>query len=253
MTLTSLARKRGRDGAGKGEESYRKHFLISHILLPQVAILSMKLGRGGLIVDMHAGDGEGVETPQQDCFGVDISDGTAAMAVQAAWKWGASVVLCETKPVLRKKLKAHFRGATILTTHNKIPTVIQINTYPWVVVLNDPNGHSRHGLDVLAYISRASRVSDFIICVNEGSLKRHLGVRDNVDDVGHKNGAMLKGCVEKRDQYAWMMDRDEWKVLLRKKHGASARFLCGKGAYKGRVMLFSNFVGNISSGMFEQW
>lgn len=253
MSLSAAPRRREKDGAGKGEESYRKHFLIRHILGPQIAILAMKFGRGGLIIDMHAGDGEGVETPQMDCFGIDLSNGTAEMAVQLAKKWDANVVLCESKQEKRKKLMEIFPGIPILTTHNRIPKEVRIDEYPWVVVLNDPNGHSRHGLDVLDHISRANRISDFIVCVNERSLKRHLGHADGPDYGEHKNLPMLKGCREKCLKYEWMLDRDEWRVFLRKKHGASARFLCGKHAYVGRVMLFSNFVGNISRGMFDQW
>lgn len=254
MTLQSVTkRRRGKDGAGRGEQSHHKHHLIEKLLQPQIAILSMKIGRGGLLIDMHAGDGHGSPKPQVDLFGLDDSEATAALCVRLAAQWQAEVVLCETRADRRDALRDQFPAARILASHNRLPKSIDVGAYPWVIVLNDPNGHSRHGVDVLIHLATTNPKSDFIICVNEGSLQRHLGVADSGDDLGKPNTRMLEACRHAKHGYEWMLDRDRWRELLRKRHGVSARFLCGTGAYKGRVMLLSNRIGNINRGVFESW
>lgn len=254
MTPQSVTKRhREKDKAGKGQRSHQKHHLIKQLLQPQIAILSMKIGRGGLLIDMHAGDGQGVPKPQVDLFGMDDSEATAALCDRLAAQWQAEVVLCETRIDRREALRDQFPAARVLTSHNQVPKVIDVGAYPWVIVLNDPNGHSRHGIDVLMHLAEVNRRSDFIICVNEGSLQRHLGVADSGDDVGKANGSMIEACRHAKHDYEWMLDRDRWRELLRKRHGVSARFLCGTKAYKGRVMLLSNCIGNINRGVFESW
>lgn len=62
-------------GAGKSEFSWQKHLLINSALSAQAAKLSVtRFGAlPGVIVDMHAGDGTGVQTLQRGLFYEDIS------------------------------------------------------------------------------------------------------------------------------------------------------------------------------------
>lgn len=254
MTSQSVTkRRREKDKTGKGERSYQKHHLIKQLLQPQIAILSTKIGRGGLLIDMHAGDGQGVPQPQVDLFGMDDSEATAVLCVRLAEKWQADVVLCETRTDRRQALRDQFPDVRILASHNRIPKAIDVAAYPWVIVLNDPNGHAHHGVDVLVHLSTANRRSDFIIGINEGSLGRHLHVAHSADDSGKINETMLKGSRQAARKYEWMMNRESWRDLLGKRYGASAKFLCGIGAYRGRILLLSNYIGNVNRGVFESW
>lgn len=165
-------------------------------------------------------------------------------------------MLCEAKAERRQLLKQRFGGhehVTFLDNYEAIPTAIDVAAYPWSVVLNDPNGHSKHGEDVLLHIAQHQPRADFIICLNEGSLHRHLSVGKEGDDASKPNAKLIAGCRAKRDDYAWMADRDRWRALLGRRYGAAARHLCGSHAYRGRVMLFANYIGNIRKGVFDRW
>lgn len=254
--MSTIARKRERDGAGKSVSSWDKHWLIKNLLHPQIAILTMKVGRGGLIVDMHAHDGSGVSLPQTDLFDHNMSESTAAMAERVGRECGCHVVLCESITERRNLLRQRFGEldhVTILRSYNDVPKRIDVASYPWAMVLNDPNGQSKHGEDVLVHIARHRPKSDFIICVNEGALRRHVAVGRDGNDCDKPNARLIAGCRASGDAYAWMLDRDRWRRLLGRRYGASARHLCGSHAYKGRVMLFSNYIGNLRKGVFDQW
>lgn len=248
---TRPRRCRERDGLGKGEHTSHKHLLISKLLNAQAAKLAAVFGPGGVVIDMHAHDGNGVVTPQADLFDEwALSRSTAAMAVAVAARYAGQAVLCERSPERRALLVEHFGardGVEILRNHALLDPARHVAPFPWVIVLNDPNGHSTHGPEVLEAITRGNPRTDFIVVINEGSLHRHLavGATGAADE-----SPRVRASREATRKYTWMVDPGEWRRLLRKRFCVQARTLVKNGAFHGRVNLFTNHCANLSAREF---
>ena len=248
---TAKPRRRERDGMGKGQRTYSKHFLIRRILTAQTAKLHQVFGPGGVIIDMHAHDGDGVVTPQVDIFDdVVMSQSTAEMAFEFASRYQGFAILCEKNTQRRKLLQTRLGGndrVLILKNNDLLEPDLHVKPYPWVVVLNDPNGHGHHNLETLEKISYGNSRVDFIVVINEGSLKRHLGVNNQECD-----GESARVIASRRatDKYRWMVDSSEWCRRLNKRHCVQSRTLVKNGSFHGRVNLFANYCANLNAREF---
>lgn len=210
----------------------------------QIAVLRRIADGEGVIIDMHAGDGNGVEIAagQLDMFRPNVSDATPALAIRFAnegWP-AAKVFLCESNFKKRNKLRTIYGSdAEILRTNRELLKV-DYSRFGWAIVLNDPCGPAHHALDVMQHISASVEKSDFIIVINFGALGRLAGVRpfgDNLDE-----DAKVLGCRAKASEFAWMTDIDEWRSRLGKRNFAEAKVKVNNRAMKGKVVLLTNYI-----------
>jgi hypothetical protein len=241
-------RSRDKDGAGKSDHSWEKHWLMRKAIGGQLGVASMRFSSIA-IVDMHAHDGSDATHPQVTLFG-DV-DGTcsAKLAFDAANRHNAELFLCEKKRARMESLRDRFgEGPTYLPNHDLLCKV-DWTAFDYVLVLNDPNGHAGHGVETIKHIASVSGlVSDFIIMVNESSLSRHRGVSNEVD---LNETPMVRGCRLKRDGYTWMIDRHKWREILRKQNIATSRTLTrGGGAYQGRMHVIANYLSDTTKKEF---
>lgn len=245
-------RKRENDGAGKSASSWQKHELIKAAIEAQAAKASKVFRGKGVIVDMHAHDGGGVEHPQLDMFGDYDSTSSAGIALLIARRYGCDLVLCEKKRERLMLLKDRFGSFPIYLPNHYHLMDFDFARYQWAIVLNDPNGPSEHGVDVLIDISSKPRLaSDFIVMVNDGALARLDGVRDCCPSDSEKpNGAMIIAMRQTKSAYAWMRDPQKWKETLGKRFVAYSHFTTSGNGYKGRLMMISNSLANLNKEIF---
>jgi hypothetical protein len=158
-----------------------KHEEIARLAKMQAARARNFLKRGdrAVIIDMHAGDGHGVTGRQGDLFSGFESTATARLAIEIAAVLRdhgivVDVYLCESAKDRRHSLQVFAGRATILRDHRKLPP---LGIYSWGLVLNDPNGPSKHGVDIMQRLAGEVPRIDFIIVVNEGACGRIAGVR----------------------------------------------------------------------------
>jgi hypothetical protein len=240
--------RRDRDGAGKSENSYRKHELITMLARPQAAILRFQKGPG-VIIDMHAGDGAGVATNQGSLFELDVSLPTAALAVRLGAKFAVDVILCEKNKERRDQLFNYCHAWTRTTVAPDNSLHGWITHYRWALVFNDPNGHSGHNIESLEYIAERIPKSDFIICLNEGSLLRHLAVGDDGQDTS-SNAHLVQAVRQSKEKYRWMTDPQNWASLLHKKTVVVSKIRSESPGFRGRVMLLTNFAAKHPARLF---
>lgn len=223
---------------GRNDKSWWKHEHFQRFMGRQLPVLA-KRGRG-LIVDMHAGDGEATPHKQADLFSGGALITTPHLALSMADRWGADVWLCERSHAPHAALVREYGDrALVLRNHDKLSQKgDEVAAYPWVLVLNDPNGHSAHGVEVMRSISDANPCSDFIINVNRGSIQRHLGVgaKDN------SGNAFALAVEATREHYAWMLTPGAWAERLGKRQYQATQPVYLSPEMTSQVLLISNFI-----------
>lgn len=242
-----VERKRHRDGAGWGPNGWIKHDLIKRVVGGQTAVLRMKFGDHGVIIDMHAGTGEGIEIAkgQPDLFRDNISDATPALACRFGREGvrPAKVILCESIFERRELLRRLYGNQAAILSSNARLTRMDLSDFDWAMVMNDPNGPSGHALEVMRNIAKQVTHSDFVINVNESALARLAGVNPDGNDIA-SNAALVRACREKAAGYAWMLDYEEWRERLGKTHKECAPITVNHRAMRGRLILISNFISD---------
>ena len=145
-----------RDNAGFSDASDKKHRILWRAAYGQACAYRITHpGTRGLIIDMHAADGEGVAMSQLELFGPSPTYPTPLLATRLAETIGnADVFLCEKKTRARILLSSKFPKATILKNHESIMPALR-SEHRWALVLNDPCGHADHGIDTLSSLPPA--------------------------------------------------------------------------------------------------
>lgn len=246
MTLSSISayavqtdrqRKHG-GGIGRSGKSFQKHDAISRLMNRQLPVLA-KMGRG-IIIDMHAGDGRDTPHIQPDFFSGGALITTPHLAIVAGRKFGADVWLCERSHGPRAALVHDYgNDAEILRNHTTLNSRLdEIAAAPWVMVLNDPNGHGAHGVETMQAIAGANRRSDFIVVVNHQSLTRHLAVGKS-DNTGNAFALRVEAAKSK---YAWMLDSGKWASTLGKRQFIDTAPMHLSNEMTAVIVLCSNWI-----------
>lgn len=230
-------RKRQRDNAGFSPNSWKKHRLMRCAAQGQAyAYRHTHPTTRCLIVDMHAGSGEGIEMPQLDFFETKRSFASATLAVQLASALGNSeVILCELLRRERQLLAQRFPGVTILPDHTEVPNLIR-PTHQWALVLNDPCGYASHGITTMETIASLVK-TDWIVAFNEGGLYRLLSMEPHVEGTENPFVASVR---QARTKYAWMAEPRAWAQRLGARHMAQSRLIPGSAAFRYRMLVLSH-------------
>ena len=239
----SVSQHKHSGGVGRCRKSFWKHDKIKKYLGRLLPVLSKRSpGLRGLIIDMHAGDGEATPHPQPDMFAGGALITTPHLAIAMAEKWRADVWLCERSHAPRKALRSNYGGrARIFGNHHQLLNhADEIRSYPWVIVINDPNGHSdaSNGVSVMQAIAETNPVSDFIIVCNHRSIRRHLGV-------GKKDNSKVPLALAVQataGKYEWMLTPDNWKERLGKRQVMATEPMTLSPEMTAQVLLVSNFI-----------
>jgi hypothetical protein len=244
-------RRRDRDGLGWGENSHVKHRLVAHAADPQVsALAATSRGRLGALFDLTAGDGSGVELPQGDLFDPSVSAPTSKVICRLAKRTGATAFLCEWNDERRAKLTVKFPRAVLLKDHDSLPRLVAPGFFDWGLAISDPCGPSDHGEEVLADLSRRVRRLDTIITLNLSALERVAGVTGERDGDGQML-AQVAGLVASQERYRPMFDPEWWRRLLGRGHLLRSRVEICNRAFRGPVLVVTDYVANISPRLFE--
>lgn len=230
------SQRRNGGGVGRSRQSHWKHEAIKRAMHRQLPVLR-KRGRG-LIIDMHAGDGKETLHPQPDMWAGGALITTPHLALSHARI--ADVWLCEKGREPRRTLiEGYGEQAKVLANHNKLLNCLdEVRRYPWVLVLNDPNGPSEHGIEVMNQISHANAVSDFVIVVNRGAIKRILGVGKS-DNSANQFALNVEAS---QPRYAWMMTPANWAKRLQKRHALATVPKWISNEMTAQIILVSNFI-----------
>lgn len=237
-TTLAKPRDRSREGAGKSDNSWQKHDIINRVGMAQAYGLDrgiiFRRGRG-VIVDMHAGDGNGVEQRQMSLLGPNLSRTTSELAVSLGRKLNADVVLCESNPIRRAHLQERWPEIPVLKNHKEAAGLLS-SSYRWALVMNDPNGCGKHGVEHMQAIASKVSICDFVIAVNEGSIKRNLGIQR-----------------PEHQKFAWMIDYPEWGRRLGRKQVAVSRLIQQSNGFRHRILVVANwFADGVSRNPFFQ-
>lgn len=230
-------RKRQRENAGYSQVSWKKHRLLWRAAFGQAhAYRSTHPEARGLIIDMHAGDGEGVPVPQLDLFGDPPTYPTPLLATRLACTLGhTDVFLCEKKAHARQALASKFPQALILKDHADIGGALRPE-HRWALILNDPCGYADHGIPTLQAL--ATRVSlDTLIVFNEGALRQLLGMHDMPTTPDPPHVARIRAV---RPHYAWMAEPRNWAQTLGSKHMARTVLIKATARFHYRIFVLSH-------------
>lgn len=216
-------RKRDREDAGKSPSSWKKHALVMRAFSAQFfAFLKKHPHARCLIIDMNAGDGEGVEIAREQLAFAFIERPISTTTAELATKQSArniDVILCEKNKIKAAKLRERFNkpGIRIIGDHaNVLPFVAG---YDYVIVLSDPCGPAGHGERTMAAISRLVPKADFVIALNEYAVRRINGTHRDEAEVGRPG----KANATSRRLHGWKDEPLQWRMLLVRKHVAVSK------------------------------
>jgi len=232
-------RKRDRDDAGKGPQSWKKHRLFG-LAFAQFHAFRRKFPNARcVIIDFNAGDGEGVDLAQGDLFGPNRSRATAELAAQQAATDNVFVILCEKQADRFAKLKEKYGTTprvTIIRDHRDVvPLVVG---FDYAIVLSDPCGPAGHGEDILGAVSRAVPKADFIIALNLHGVNRINGTHQSAEQVGRAG----KANATSRERHGWKNDPYRWQALLGRRHMASSRVIPMSSTFTLQMLVIADFV-----------
>lgn len=242
-------------GVGRSRATSLKHHLIKRLAEGQSALaFASILARGGraAIIDMHAGDGKGVEADQGELFYKSESRATPVIAAAVAEMLRnrgvpCDLIFCERSKKAREKLwpLAEKHQAIVVRGHKEIKT----KGYVWGLVFNDPNGPADHGDDVLARIASDIPRADFILVVNEGAIREILSVKNpssNPNALPWNKSA--EGIAAQHQKVKWRLDPEAWGLLLRRSAVLASHTLFKSNRMKGRLLLVSNRPQTLPTG-----
>ena len=63
---------------------------------------------------------------------------------------------------------------------------------------------------------------------------------------------MIQACRAKAPEYAWMLDYEEWRKRLGKRHKEKSRITVNHRAMRGRLILISDFISDGVRKAFER-
>lgn len=230
-------RSRRRDNAGVSRVSWKKHGLLGKAAWGQACAYHITHPTARcLIVDMHAGTGEGIILPQLDFWEETVSFATPALAMRLATKMGNSdVILCEQHAVKRKELTERFPDAIVLADHAEVPTHIRAD-HQWALVMNDPCGIADHGIDTLETIASLI-ATDWLIVFNEHALHRYLGMEPTVPYPEPVHVARIRRA---RANYIWMENQLAWAQRLGARHMARSHLVKASGTFHYRIFVLAH-------------
>lgn len=242
-------------GVGRSKATSQKHHLIRRLAEGQAALaLVSVLSKGGraVVVDMHAGDGKGVEADQGELFYRSESRATPVIAASIAGMLrsrgvSCDLIFCERSKKAREKLwpLAEKHQAIIVRRHQDIKT----QGYAWGLILNDPNGPGDHGDETLTRIARDMPRADFILVVNEGAIWEILSVKT---PSSNPNALPWNRSVEsiaaQHQKVQWRLDPEAWGLLLHRSAVLASHTLIKSNRMKGRILLVSNRPQTLPTG-----
>jgi hypothetical protein len=217
----------------------------------QISILRIKFKGQGLIIDMNAGDGNGVEERQgvlpfrEENFQEYMqSEPSPRIADKLAKKCDpmAEVILCERDRARRKQLEQFFSDHAHVKIYGNHEALLKEDfaPYAWIFVFNDPCGPAGHGTQVLAHIAKHPR-ADFLIVVNELAIDRHSHVSAKGSE---EEDPRIQGVRNTRERYVWMLDPEEWRRRLNRRVVCSSKDTINNPAFHGRVIVVSNYLAD---------
>jgi hypothetical protein len=177
-----------------------------------------------LIIDFTAGDGDGVALHQMDFFRQNLSIPTPRLAVEIGAKHGADVLLCEIDKKRRAMLQTRFPTTKIIGDHRG--AVDHVDGYDYVIVINDPDGPSDHGIEWMQAITKIVPRTDFVVAFNEGfitALRRTVGL-------AWETSRQLYGGLEAR----------EWKNYLGRQCLASTPLIHGSARFRYKILVVAD-------------
>lgn len=229
------------------EDSYKKHAWLKIAIESQLAMYRIRHRRDRIvIVDMHAGDGQGVLRPQPALFPeyTEESESTAALAVRHAEQYRADVILCEKQAARRQSLQRLFPHVRIEKEHAVLLSLLEQGRYDWGLILNDPNGVRDQGVDIMQTLAGLLRC-DFIMTFNEGAWHCHMSVRDTAPSPAAPERKQTTGCRESKARYQWMHCWDEWPRRLARKHIAySVPMIKQSSRFHFHILVVADFLGD---------
>jgi hypothetical protein len=183
----------------KTDGSWKKHGMLKRVIGAQTSAYRVTHPTARIvIIDMNAGDGEGVALTQGDLFRSNLSVPTPALAMRFAG-CDDRVILCERDPARRRNLGAIFPSATILADHAHALNYLGDATFAFVI--SDACGLVDIGFTYLEELA-AHIQSDFIVAFNEGVLNR-------INHPYHKTA---------NARYGWMADYREHRRRLNRRY-----------------------------------
>lgn len=253
-----------RDNAGKSAWSYVKHQLMGTVMKSQGAALALKAAQAGarlVIIDMHGGDGEGVERAEPDFFDPSMSVPSPKLATNLA-HWLKSqrnvecdVIICERTREKLVTLQAKYPTAHVVQSHKKMLDLVKKWRPHYAIVMNDPCGPSDQAVDVLAQLSKLILYADFIIVMNETGVQRLAGMRESssTDDF-RPNALQLKAARAARNKYNDYLNPRYWFDILDRRALSRTGLISSSRAFNFRVMVVSNFLADAAKRRpFQMW
>jgi hypothetical protein len=235
-------RSRKRDKAGSSDKSWKKHELLERVAWAQLYAYHVTHPRERhLIIDMHAGNGEGVSLPQLDMFCNRPSTTTVQIAMKLRMAIGnCDVILCEKDKQRRQRLVEHFSSARILPDHAEIPSIIQ-PYHHWALIFNDPNGYGEHGIDTMQKIAAILKV-DWLIVFNQGAFDRLYGMEEIPHRPDPPHVARVRAAKTK---YAWMREHLAWADRLNARHMAQYPRINASDGFRYRLFVLSHTLSDV--------
>lgn len=239
-------------GTGKTLASFRKHELLLQVIRGQCHAQTARKSLGQmLLIDLTAGDGNGVPLPQPDLFlGLIPSRSTPEILYSVAQEIpGAQLLLCERLKKRRIQLADAFPSAQILGDSNLAPMAIA-RYYTYALIVSDPCG-MHHNWTVMQAIARRIPRSDFVLTVNEHAIHRVLGVLNPGLNPIHP---IVERSWAAQEKYRWMLDPLAWRERLNKRQVAwTSHVIHASKNFRYRIVVVAHAMSDVIRRGAARW
>jgi hypothetical protein len=235
---------------GRTPESYRKHELLLHVIRAQCHAQTVRTPGPIILIDLTAGDGKGVATPQPDLFlGVLPSRSTPEILYTVSRECpDVTLVLCEEVKKRRDALALAFPSAILLQDSTKAPLLLTRH-YRYALIVSDPNG-MHHNIEAMQAITRQVPRSDFVLTLNQLAINRVLGV--HIPDPGAHR--IVHNAYRAQNKYRWMLDPHAWRRQLHKRQVAQTRqVMKASPDFHYRILVAAHAMSDVIKRFPDRW
>jgi hypothetical protein len=242
--------RNGNGNHGKTRASFRKHETLLQVIRAQCHAQTARKTPGPmLLVDMNAGDGNGVPVPQLDLFlGERSSRSSPEILYTVAQEFSqTSLVLCESNGPRRRQLEEGFPSAKILRDNALAPTIIT-QYYNYALIVSDPKGQG-HNVEAMVAITAQVPRSDFVLTINTVAFARPLGLHPP-EPTSHR----IVHDAWKSRKNAWMLDPKAWRERLGKRQVAWTRNVIPASAgFRYRIFVVAHALSDVIRRRPDTW
>jgi len=242
-----MDRRHLRDGAGFSERSYKKLQELARIAHSQLSAWTITHpGAHSWLIDMTAGDGQGIQKQQRALFGDDLADATPIMLAKLCRRPDAErLIVCEKSGERRHVLRERVLKLvpdTVVLRRNQDLLSYDFGDCDYALIVLDPCGHGSYEehLKIIQHIRAQAIKTDAILTFNQRSWSRHMGLHLQ----GEHDNRRIAASRRAKQLYTWMPELNEWVSRLPGRYLARSRLTAQSAAFWFQFIVATDYLAD---------